>query len=283
MNTDLKYAWLESEGKLYVASSIQDESKIDSKTEGATVTGTVAVAPGHSPIIKLIEQIYFTESFNFPSQARLRLRERIHYSYPPSITDRETVKVAAKRLATTAEAITNTFDTPSAEFWSPLLGSTRNLKPLPTGEIFTDPELVIGSRINPEEIPATLERLRLSSDRLVSALLIDSEDRILGWSWNTNAVIKTRHAEWNLCEGLGTAKIPSGARLWVSLKPCRMCAARIWESAEDPTQIEVIYLENDPGPFAQGTMLDTDSPARLRYLGTRDPRRSLVIQKQFGT
>lgn len=260
MNTDLKYAWLESEGKLYVASSARE------------ISGTESA--GNSPTIKLIEQIYFTESFSFPSQARLRLRERIHYNYSLSVTDRETVKVAAKRLGSAVEIV-------SDELRRQFFESSGNLKPFPAGEIFTDTELMIGRRIGSEEIPAILERLRLSSDRSVSALLMDSEDRLLGWSWNTNAVIKTRHAEWNLCEGLGM-KIPPGARLWVSLKPCRMCAARIWEQAEDPAQIQVIYLENDPGPFAQGTMLDTDSPARLRYLGARDTRRGSVIQKQYG-
>lgn len=251
MENRLEHAWIEAEGKLYVASLSPQESE----------------SSGRSPVIELIERIYYTESFEFPSQARRILRERIHTSYSPSITDRETVKVAAKRLVSAVE--------------SPPIETIRvDLKPLPPRELFPDPELVLGDRVSSTEIPEILERLRMN-DRSISALLLDREDRILGWAWNTNETIKTQHAEWNLCEGLGTAKIPAGAKLWVSLKPCRMCAARIWEQAEDPAQIEVIYLDNDPGPLAQGTMLDTDSPARRHYLGSRDVRQGLVIQKQI--
>jgi len=264
----LEYAWIETEGKLYIAACSLQESE----------------SSGRSPVIELIEQIYYTESFQFPSQARRLLRERIHTDYSPSITDRETVKVAAKRLGSKIESVPTELKNNE---------QTRNLKELPSRVIFSDPKLVLGDRISSAEIPDILERLRTeeglrigerlrqNSDRSVSALLLDRDDRILGWAWNTNETIKTQHAEWNLCEGLGSKKIPAGAKLWVSLKPCRMCAARIWEKAEDPAQIEVIYIENDPGPLAQGTMLDTDSPARRHYLGSRDVRRGLQIQKQF--
>lgn len=254
MDNKLEYAWIQSEGKVYAASTTREEAK----------------SSGRSPIIKLIEGIYFTESFSSQSQARHLLRERIHFTYSPSITDRETVKVAAKRLAHSVEEF---HEAPSA------------LRSAPVVEPFLDSKLKLGEWIDPITIPDVLERLRMGkedSDRSVSALLVDSSDHILGWSWNTNAVIRTRHAEWNLCAGL-MGKIPFGARLWVSLKPCRMCAARIWEQSEDPTKITVIYLEDDPGPFAQGTMLDADSPARLRYLGPRDPRIGIEIQSPVKT
>lgn len=258
MDEELEYAWLEAEGKLYHASASRAETQ----------------RAGRSPIITLIEKIYFTESFHSPSQAKRLLRERIHSTYAPSITERETVKIAAKRLAAPVESL-------PSEMRAQIQECVPNLMKLPPLEPFRDSKLKMGERIDPVEIPRVLERLRLLGqkfDRPVSALLIDSEDRVLGWSWNTNAVIKTRHAEWNLCAGL-PGKIPPGARFWVSLKPCRMCAARIWEQCEDPARIEVIYLENDPGPFAQGTLLDAGSPSRLRYFGPRDPRLEFEIQR----
>jgi tRNA(Arg) A34 adenosine deaminase TadA len=159
---------------------------------------------------------------------------------------------------------------------------------------FKIPELAVGEVLTADEIQAWLERLKLKtlsvpdrwrSDRSVSAILIDSENRILANAWNQNAVLKTRHAEMNLCAQLAAlvpnGKIPLGSRLYVSLKPCRMCAARIWEMAEDPTKISVIYLENDPGPRAQGTLLDPNSPARIRYLGPNSQRLGIEIQQKF--
>lgn len=47
--------------------------------------------------------------------------------------------------------------------------------------------------------------------------------------------------------------LPAGARIRVSLQPCRMCAALIVACACGP--VEVAYDAPDPGPFARGTAL----------------------------
>ncbi len=96
-------------------------------------------------------------------------------------------------------------------------------------------------------------------NRPIAALICDSNGKLLSWSANSNSKNKTLHAEilalQKYFENSGM-KIPVGAKIYVSLKPCRMCAAMIAQMAEDPDHLEVIYFKDDPGPLAQNTALD---------------------------
>lgn len=107
------------------------------------------------------------------------------------------------------------------------------------------------------EIESKISRGEILHDhnRKVAVIAVDSGLNILGWSANSNSKNKTLHAEVRLIQGLGMP-LPRNAEIFVSLKPCKMCAAMIAESAEDPKSIRVYYLENDPGALAQRTMLD---------------------------
>jgi tRNA(Arg) A34 adenosine deaminase TadA len=257
-NTPEKIAWLETDEGIYSASTPIDSAR--------------------SPVQDLIERIYHSQSLLPVSRARTILRERIHANYEATVAERELVKVTAKRISAPSDRrVPNHFE------------------PLPEVPPVSFPEIEgfeIGTVVRREEIPARLERLKLetrrtqskwTSDRAISALLVDRENRLVTYAWNTSATIRTRHAEMNLCEHLETktpdGKIPKGATLYVSLKPCRMCAARIWETAADPAQISVVYLENDPGPLAQGTMLEPRSAARVRYLGLNHPLFSAEVMR----
>lgn len=53
--------------------------------------------------------------------------------------------------------------------------------------------------------------------------------------------------------------------LWVSLKPCKMCAGLLWESSLDPMQLRVLYRDFDPGRNARSTCLDPRSAERKTY------------------
>jgi tRNA(Arg) A34 adenosine deaminase TadA len=245
-------AWLTSDETTYLVSTPSDSNR--------------------SAILELVERIYHAESLARKSRARAILRERIYANYPATIAEREAVKVAAKRMSAPADRA------PPAEGTTP-----PEAPPLPS---FSLPGLVPGMRVTQSDVPRILEflkketlssRKRWTSDRAVSAVLVDRDGRLITQAWNTNATIRTRHAEKNLCDKLGGGKIPEGATLYLSLKPCRMCAAMIWEAAADPAKLTVIYLENDPGPMAQGTLLDARSAARLRYLGPNHPLFSLEL------
>lgn len=213
-----------------------------------------------STIQALIESIYETESKEQPSQARTILRYRIFSTSTPSMSEIELVKSAAKRIST-------------VDVFSPSPYEEASLSPPRPLPDFASVE--INERVDPQnriQICRILNALR-NSDRPVSAFLADREGKVLALAWNSNAVIRNRHAEWNLCEVLKNrgGKIPAGAVLYTSLKPCRMCAARIWETAEDPASLRVLFLEDDPGPLARGTILEAGSPARVHYLGKRSP------------
>jgi tRNA(Arg) A34 adenosine deaminase TadA len=261
----MRWAWIESEAF----------------ADGPKTLLAVGLPDGAgSAVAALIESVHETESRREPSRARMILRERIHSSEPATITELELVKVAAKRMSAPSPL-------------DPRLNGTGFLPPLLPPRSLPDfaaatppPEAPIDERA----IRARLELLRAegvraanrwSSDRPVSAMLVDTGGRVLAEAWNSNAVIRNRHAEWNLCEILRARgeRIPAGSTLWTTLKPCRMCAARIWESAEDPRALDVAYLEDDPGALARGTLLDEGSPARLRAFGKDSPLFDVRVQR----
>lgn len=251
-------AWLTHSGRIYAAEAERSTSAISS----------------------LIEKICAAEAESENSRARSILRERIFSNQPASFCDAETVKVTAKRFTAPVEIPPLVAD---------LLVSENALSAVDMRSYetrFTDLPLARGQLLLNDEVAVILSHLqkqsrlatnRWNSDRPVSALLLGKTGVLLAWAWNTHSVIRTRHAEWSLCSALAAGdfgdlrKIPVGATLYVSLKPCRMCAARIWECAEDPGQIRVVYFENDPGPLAQDTLLEKESAARRRFLGTGHP------------
>jgi tRNA(Arg) A34 adenosine deaminase TadA len=101
-----------------------------------------------------------------------------------------------------------------------------------------------------------LQNARYESDRPIAALLVSKENEILGAAINTNAKNRTLHAEMNLIEACHEQRIPKGARIYSTLKPCKMCAGMIVDSAEELSSLRVVYAENDPGKNAQNTALD---------------------------
>jgi tRNA(Arg) A34 adenosine deaminase TadA len=106
--------------------------------------------------------------------------------------------------------------------------------------------------------------IRHQSNRPIVALLLapisgTKEFELLAAASNQNSKNRTLHAEVNLIQNWyrKTQKIlPPGSVILTSLKPCRMCAALIWQSSDDRQSLRVIYLENDPGKNAQNTALE---------------------------
>jgi tRNA(Arg) A34 adenosine deaminase TadA len=96
-----------------------------------------------------------------------------------------------------------------------------------------------------------------TTETLTGAALLDREGEILGANVNTNAGSQLRHAEVNLLLSLaerGMSSIPAGATLFISLKPCRMCAAAIIPHVESRA-LRIIALNDDPGPHGRHQML----------------------------
>ena len=96
-------------------------------------------------------------------------------------------------------------------------------------------------------------------DREVGAVLVDAEGRLLGYGLNSNSRNKTLHAEVNLLQRLYAEKnsrIPRGAKLYVTHKPCKMCAGMIYHWSEEPMALQVYYSIEETGIHSRQTILD---------------------------
>lgn len=103
-------------------------------------------------------------------------------------------------------------------------------------------------------------------NRSIAVIITDKDLNLLSWSANSNFKNKTLHAEVRAVQDYFQKTqmlLPAEAKVFVTLKPCRMCAAMIGENSEEPDSLQVKYLENDPGSLAQNTFLDKLSGMQL--------------------
>ncbi len=223
---------------------------------------TAPTASAWSPdtaITRLIQGIYETE----PKMARKIVRARIFGTAEPTERDRGMIKIAAKRFGRIEPAEARA----AIEGHEDRIDLT-NVKMAPESQLADDFDplsLDDGSRDWMRLAFALAGTARRDApelygrDRAVGALLIGPGEKILAWGVNSNAMNRTLHAELNLVRRLHRRtgkRIPLGSRVYVTLKPCRMCAGQIWDAAEDPAGLQVYYGEDDPGPGARGTILD---------------------------
>lgn len=95
--------------------------------------------------------------------------------------------------------------------------------------------------------------------RKIAALLVDENGQLLAWGLNSNSKNKTLHAEVNLVQSyvLKTGnKIPLGAKLYSTHKPCRMCAGMIYEFSNERKKPFVFYDIEEIGSLSKNTILD---------------------------
>ncbi len=94
--------------------------------------------------------------------------------------------------------------------------------------------------------------------RKIAAILTDETGRVLEYAVHGGWLNKTLHAEVLVLQKYFQRtgeRLPEGARIYTSLKPCRMCAEMIAEMAGE--KFEVCYKLNDPGPMAQGSSIES--------------------------
>jgi len=95
-------------------------------------------------------------------------------------------------------------------------------------------------------------------DRDIACMLLDSSGEILAFGLNSNSKNKTLHAEVNMVQRYfrdHRRKLPRGAQLITTRKPCKMCAGMIHDWSEDPATLEIHYLEDDKSSL--NTVLDS--------------------------
>ena len=220
-----------------------------------------------SAILQLIQGIYEI----YPDQARRMLRNRIYATGEITALCHGAIKVSAKRFH---------------EGLAPLLesGAAKDLKWIPISKLKkSDPgplphPLTLWKKASPpssnsdflwlaKELSTLVPRTGplYQQARAVGALLTSAQGEILHWGVNTNSSNRTLHAELNLIqdyfEQTGRS-IPEGAKLYVTLKPCKMCAGALWIAAKNPFTLQVYFSEFDSGRNAKWTILDVNSAER---------------------
>lgn len=249
-----------------------------------------------SAVTRLIQGIYQT----YPDQARKICRSRI-YTTQPSLTPfcRGMIHVAAKRvtllepgaphpdlLSARLQDLTH-WNSGTVTLASQELEQTLHtyLSQTPSPPKSLDNWAQLTHRLV-SELPRN--SIRHQSNRPIVALLLGqtaghTELSLLAAAQNENAKNRTLHAEVNLIQNwyrnTGRA-IPEGSVILTSLKPCRMCAGLIWQTAQNRRQLKVIYLENDPGPNAQNTALEPHTFDR-KMAATQPEELELEILKEW--
>ena len=224
-----------------------------------------------TPATELIEGA-FSE---LKDQTFFVLRRTIFATYELTPACRGMIKVGAKRSAPLGagspaepKSIIRLASAPPLDEWFDPSIAVARAWPEPSRPI--EPMKLARRLADAIERGTTLHRYA----RGVAAVLTDADGRLLRWAVNTNAPIKTQHAERNLARASGTP-IPRGAAVHVTHKPCRMCAGALWQAAEDPAALKVFYKIDDPG--ARGTVLDEGSAERLRAARDDRERRARIL------
>lgn len=81
----------------------------------------------------------------------------------------------------------------------------------------------------------------------IGAIMVDKDNKIIGWGLNLKSENKTFHAESLMIQRYlkenNTDRLPDGARIYTSLECCHMCSAHITTLGRD---IKVFYAQKDP-------------------------------------
>lgn len=214
-----------------------------------------------SAVVKLLQNIFeMKQDLSF-----FVLRNKIYTTAQPSERDRGMVKVLAKKVQ---------FGVQACDFsWK---GEGFKLIPVAADEeiVFStlerkcfkaedDAKFLSQDQIESELIVRILSQERGSVlhdyDRPIAAALVDSQSRPILWALNSNRKNKSLHAEINLLQtfyDLKKGKVPLGYSIFVTHKPCKMCAGMIVDFCEAGEKAAVHYLNEVTGSLSRWTALD---------------------------
>jgi tRNA(Arg) A34 adenosine deaminase TadA len=251
--------------------------------------------PPVSPVLRLLRGLHELE----PGRARYVARYRIFCTGEASASCDAAMRVAARHMTAGVAAVDHGVhldDVPRLDAGSAGPAPRRaspELEPALSAIVDAGPRgrdhgawMTLAQRLAAEmrRRAAALGR-DARSDKPVAALLVDGDGTLLGWATNTGARNPTSHAEVNLVEQwLAQARrpLPRGCRVYSTLKPCKMCAGLLWDSAADAFEQTVFYGDDDPGRYARETVLDARSMARRRVT-TNERELRAVLQHQVAT
>ncbi len=202
----------------------------------------------HTAVSALIYGIWT----RFPDHALSMLRERIYTNYSLTPLCEGSIKVCAKRAT---ELSKEAYQSKLEDLRKSHSEQTIRASLPPTFEISGFPHVF-------QSIAGAAKALSQNSMDSITAILLSPSLQVLGFAKNTNDIHRAQHAETNLIQNYlisTNTKLKPGTKILISLKPCAMCAAQIYAAAERFHELEVYYLNDDPGPKAKNSVLIKDS------------------------
>lgn len=211
-------------------------------------------SPICTPVTKLIQGIYERE----PEMARKILRNRVFSTAAATPLCKAMVKVSAKRLTENAAALTAEEKERAVRIEFKTSDRCETASNLGASVIASDVESKFDALVSlrDRKKTASVNTNRYENDRAVVATLSSPaiSENAMPIAFNTNAKNRTLHAEMNLVHAMfarGLSPFHDRVTVFVTLKPCRMCATALASLVVSPSNLRVIYLENDPGPGAR--------------------------------
>ncbi|MFP5519145.1 MAG: Bd3614 family nucleic acid deaminase [Bdellovibrionia bacterium] len=226
--------------------------------------------PSLSPVVVLLQQIFE----EFIDHSFFILRERIYTNYPPSAKDLGMVKVVGKRISQIDTTISGESVSPELpnqlgedfeSSWNWVKLSPAPLNKIKGINLEEHPQL---ANTDVKDIPQAISYVKgliergpvlHDYDREIVAILVNHEKKIVDIAVNSNHLNKSLHAEVNLIQKFTRQNkrlLPKGFEIWVSHKPCKMCAGMIYDCSEEKEQPFVFYYEDVLGRLSQQTILD---------------------------
>lgn|SRR6185312_9174175 len=238
-----QWAWVVSDQKIYWAEDVP-----------------MAHRPS-SAVVKLI-QFLFEEQVD---HSFFILRNRLFTTAALTAMDQGMVKLAAKRITGKVTPQDHQISLADDE-WIAIAPhdewylKSQHMKPVKASTILKIKNEVEAIQLL-QELEAQVPRGEVLHDfnRPIAVVITDQMGNILAQSVNANFKNKTMHAEVRAIQEIfhGQQKpLPQGSRIYVSLKPCQMCAAMLAKASEDPSSLKVYFCQDDPGIRARNTVFD---------------------------
>ncbi len=267
LNLNLPCAWVIFENKIYFSSHRVMEN-----------------APLDTPIFRLVAglQVLFGVDSYRP------LRQHLNLNYKPTLFCKSVVKVCAKRMRHIENIPSfhlDCFDYVEVGFLglnkindiaqeqNKKFNYLRDKNLISTAEIAKELKLML--EIESEKIPL------FEKNRNVSCFIENHLKQICAHSHNQSKFLKIAHAEllaaWQYQKEYQN-KFDQNTNIYCTLKPCKMCAAALWQMSSHWQSLSVSYLEFDEGPMARSTILNANSTDRQLEIGKQDGENKLELE-----
>lgn len=213
-----------------------------------------------SAVVNLLQGIFE----QYIDQSFFILRNRIYTTSLPQQRCLGMVKVAAKRISGEINPVDHgvevAFEKIRVSTGQTLIES-KYLSSENHWSLTTVASLYEGSRLKWARALANLNirgEVLHDYNRDIACLLVDKSGELLSYGINANSMNKTLHAEINMVQKFfyeKGQKIPEGAEIITTRKPCPMCAGMIYDWCEKPESLKIYFAEEDKS--SRRTVLDS--------------------------